>query len=52
MIITIGLFLAVVILLLVGYGAELLTSAADNHTEEESLHNIEADTALEGNSSY
>ena len=51
MLITIGLFLAVVILLLIGYVGELLSSAADRQTEEETQHSIETDAAFESNGS-
>lgn len=52
MLITIGLFLAVVILLLIGYVGELITSASEKQSEEETERGFESDPAIEGNSSH
>jgi hypothetical protein len=49
MIFTIGLFLAVVILLLIGYIGEMLTSVAEIEGEEETTKGFDAGPALEGN---
>jgi hypothetical protein len=51
MLITIGLFLAVVILLLIGYVGEILTSAAEREGETDTSKGFELDPAIEGSSS-
>ena len=48
MIMTIGMFLAVVMLLLIGYVGELISSATQRDTERESERGFDADPALEG----
>lgn len=51
MLITIGLFLAVVLLLIIGYIGELISSAAEKKPEKEDQRATEADAAFEGNNS-
>jgi len=49
MLITIGLFLAVVLLLIIGYIGELIASAAEKKSEKEEQSATEADAVFEGN---
>ncbi len=47
MLITIGLFLAVVLLLIIGYIGEVLSSASQKHSEKEGEEIFETDAATE-----
>ena len=47
MLITIGLFLAVVLLLIIGYIGEVISSASQKQSEKEGEESFEADAAIE-----
>ncbi len=47
MLITIGLFLAVVLLLIIGYIGEVISSATQKESEGQREESLEADAALE-----
>ncbi len=51
MLMTIGLFFAVIVLLLIGYVGEIFSSVTGKYTSDERQHNIETDIALEGTTS-
>ena len=47
MLVTIGLFLAVVLLLIIGYIGEIISAAAQNQSEKGREESFEADAAVE-----
>ncbi len=52
MLITIGLFLAVVLLLIIGYIGEVISSASQKQSEKEGEESFEADAAIENHHTH